>query len=90
MNGTSGSPIPSIDSLDDIEGAMDCLERLAQGHAPSSSVGRALAIAGHAVLHAYSDAVRARFTEFVTEHDLTPKQREHLKAMGIDVPGERP
>jgi hypothetical protein len=87
-NDTPDSGRPHLDSLDDLEDVLACLEKLARDHAPSSACGRALAIAGYAVGYAYSDAVRERFAAFVTQHDLTPKQREHLKTMGIDVPGE--
>ena len=82
---TSGNGIPPVDSLDDLDDVLGCLEKLARVHAPSSDCHRALAIAGHAVLYAYSDVVRERFTAFVAQHDLTLEQGEHLKAIGINV-----
>ena len=67
------------------EAVLGCLEKLAGELEPSSPCYEALRIAGKAILYAYSQHVRQEFAQFLKKQQLTPKQREHLRDMGLDI-----
>jgi hypothetical protein len=62
------------------------LESISQNYSPESIESKTLELAGLALFYVYSEQVQQRFMRWreSIQGDLSEKQREHLRSMGID------
>ena len=68
-----------------LERALEVLERLARGYEETSLEYRALELAGKALIFSYHEQVIEKFKQFLKECDsgLTEEQKAFIRAMGI-------
>jgi len=73
----------------DVEKVLEVLQQIAAQYGQETTEYASLKVAAKAILFANAESTRQRFEEFLHafQGELTSAQIEHLRSVGIEVPG---